>query len=79
LPEEFIRLKVPKISISSIPIANPTAQDVWLPSGIAGVSSAMKAFRGDQTILANIQPASNQNLLKHRSPSDWIGRLLQCK
>ncbi|MBU6385884.1 MAG: hypothetical protein KGS49_08110 [Planctomycetes bacterium] len=79
VPEEFLRVEVPKISISSIPIANPTAQDVWLPSGIAGVSSAMKAFRGDQTILANIQPASNQNLPKLRSPSDWIGRLLQCK
>ena len=79
VPEEFIRVELPKISISSMPIDNPTAQDVWLPSGIAGVSSAMKAFRGDQTILANIQPASNPNLPKHRSASDWIGRLLQCK
>ena len=78
-PGEFIRLDFPKIIIGSMPIDRPGATEVWLPSGIVGVTHPMKAFRADQTVLAKIEPNTGRRTLSHPMPAQWLGRLMRCK
>jgi len=72
LPSELLQLRVPVIVIGSNSSGESKALNNWLPTGIAGHTFSVNAFRGDQTLLAKIYPESTSDLV---SPSDWLRRI----
>ena len=77
LPDELVEQNIPKLIIG--PNQNKLAcpSDLWLPTGIMGVTHSANIFRGDQTILAKIPVEGRGSPTHYLSPSDWVGRLLR--
>lgn len=77
LPQDFIQCNIPKVIVGPSQPKETVPSDLWLPTGIMGVTHSANVFRGDQTILAKIPIQTKELQIQCSSPGDWLGRLVR--
>jgi len=77
LPQDFMECKIPKVIVGPSQPQGTLPSDLWLPTGIMGMTHSANVFRGDQTILAKIPIQRKELQTQYSSPCDWLGRLVR--
>ncbi|MFM9061815.1 MAG: hypothetical protein ACKOOI_02075 [Pirellula sp.] len=77
LPQDFIQCNIPKVIVGPSQPKETVPSDLWLPTGIMGVTHSANVFRGDKTILAKIPIQTKELQTQCSSPGDWLGRLVR--